>query len=242
MLEIVIITATMFILFASFAEGIEWQERYIANTYQEQEKLNRIWHWLQLFERIFGVLFGVSVGIFSGLSWLSAKIIFIAAVLFWIIYDAVINHYAARALFSPSKFSTSWFEKLYFLKPILLIIAILLILSGCSQYKVIETVKIDTLKVASPILEDTLEAKVVTDTVIIANSIVKTDTIIDVRYYPLEKKFYVKAKPDTVTIIRTGKEVIYQDKSADRFYKWNIALTFLIIVIMLIIIIKWRQK
>ena len=86
---------------------------------------------------------------------------------------------------------------------ILWISLLLFILASCTQHRYVERITVDTIKVASPVIEDTLAAKVITDTVIIANEIVRTDTVIDVRYYPVGKKFYVKVKPDTVTIFKT---------------------------------------
>lgn len=230
----------LFILFASFAEGIEWKERYLAVTYTEQEKLNRMWHWLQFFERVFAVLFGCTVGVFTGFTWLSAKIVFISAVAFWIIYDAVINYYASRDLFSPSKTSTSPFEKIYYLKPILLIAAVILLLTGCSGQRIIETVRVDTIKTASPMIEEELEAKAITDTIIMTNKIVERDTVIDVRYYPVEKKFYIKAKPDTVIITRLDTIAQYlPEKSGDHNFIWYFAIG--LIILFIIITIKLRK-
>lgn len=241
-MEIILISsiAVLFILFASFAEGIEWKERYLAVTYTEQEKLNRIWHWLQFFERVFAVLFGFAVGFFSGFTWLSAKIIFIVAVGFWIIYDAVINYYASRDLFRPSKTTTSFFEKFYYLKPILLIAAVILLLTGCSGQRIIETVRVDTIKIASPVIEDSLPAKIITDTVVITNKIVDKDTVIDVRYYPVEKKFYIKAKPDTVTITRLDTIAQFiTEKSDNHTFVWYFAIG--LVILFIIVIIKIRR-
>lgn len=241
-MEIILIslTALAFILFASFAEGIEWKERYLAVTYTEQEKLNRLWHWLQLFERIFAVLFGFTVGAYSGVSYDAARIIFAIAISFWIIYDLIINYYSSKDLFKPSKYSTSWFEKFHWLKPILLIVAILLFVVGCSGTKVIETVRVDTIRTASPIIEETLDAKTITDTIIVTNKILEKDTIIDVRYYPVEKKFYVKAKPDTVIITRLDTIAQFiTEKSDNHTFVWYFAIG--LIILFIIIIIKIRK-
>lgn len=238
-----IIFGFVFILFASFAEGIEWKERYLAITYSEQEKLNRIWHWLQFFERVFAVLFGYVVGLNSGLSFSAAKIIFLIAVLFWIIYDMTINMYAKRDLFAPSKVTTNYFEKFYWLKPILLVFAITLLITGCgSSPRVIERVRVDTIKVASPVIEDSLNAKIVTDTVIITNKIVKRDTVIDVRYYPLEKIFYVKVKPDTVTMtkIDTISQIKLVENNSGNYhtYVWIAIIALSVIGLITLIILK----
>lgn len=235
-----IIMGVGFILFAGFAEGIELKERYLVFTYIEQEKLNRTWHWLQFFERAFAVLFGFSVGLFSGFSYDAARIIFATAVLFWIIYDIIINYYLNKSLFMPSKTSTSWSEKFYKLKPILLIAAILLFVFGCSGTRVIETTRVDTIKVVPPNIEEILDAKTVTDTIIIANKIVDKDTVIDVRYYPIEKKFYIKAKPDTVTITRVDTVAQHiTEKSDSHTIVWYFAIG--LIILFIIIIIKIRR-
>jgi hypothetical protein len=235
-----IVTGFAFIIFASFAEGIEWKERYLAVTYTEQERLNKAWHWLQFFERVFAVLFGYSVGMYNGLSYNAAKMIFAGAVLFWIIYDVVINYYSNKDLFKPSKYSTSWFERIHWLKPILLIAAILLFITGCSGTRIIETIKVDTIKAVSPTIEEELEAKMITDTIIVTNKILEKDTIIDVRYYPVEKKFYVKAKPDTVIITRLDTIAQFiTEKSDNHTFVWYFAIG--LIILFIIIIIKIRK-
>ncbi|WP_297838060.1 hypothetical protein [Ignavibacterium sp.] len=238
-LIIQIASGLLFILFAAFAEGIEWKERYLAITYTEQEKLNRIWHWLQFFERVFALLFGFSVGVVSGLSILSVKIFFLISVLFWIIYDAVINMYAKRDLFAPSKHSTSPFEKFYWFKPILLILVLAFILLGCGSTRVVEKVRIDTIKVVSPVIEDSLMAKVITDTVVVTNKIIKKDTVIDVRYYPVDKKFYLKVKPDTVLITKIDTVTqIKTEEGNSNSYKWIVIVALAIIGLISLIIIK----
>lgn len=234
------ITAILFILFASFAEGIEWKERYLALTYTERERLNKLWHWLQFFERVFAIAFGFSVGLFSGLSWLTLKIIFITAVVFWIIYDIVINYYASRDLFRPSKTTTSFSEKFYILKPVLLVAALILLLTGCGGHRVVETVRVDTIKAVSPTIEEFLDAGVITDTIIIANKIVEKDTVIDVRYYPVEEKFYIKVKPDTVTITRidtVARVEVVEEKSSGTF-TWIIITALAVIALIMLIVIK----
>lgn len=241
-MEIILIslTALAFILFASFAEGIEWKERYIAVTYTEQEKLNRIWHWLQFFERVFAVLFGFAVGAYRGVSYDAARIIFACAVLFWIIYDIIINYYSNKDLFKPSQYSTSWFEKIHWLKPILLVASILLFVVGCSGTKVIETIRVDTIRTVSPTIEEMLDAKTITDTVIITNKIIEKDTVIDVRYFPVEKKFYIKAKPDTVIITRLDTIAQFiTEKSDNHTFVWYFAIG--LVILFIIIIIKIRK-
>ena len=79
----------------------------------------------------------------------------------------------------------------------------MLLFAGCSPtVRYIESVRIDTVRVVPPVIEKELPAKIITDTVIVANVVMGIDTVVDVRYYPVEKKFYVKAKPDTIQLLR----------------------------------------
>jgi hypothetical protein len=84
----------------------------------------------------------------------------------------------------------------------ILIIIVLILYSCAPQIRTIEKVRIDTFKVVSPTIEDTLKANIIKDTVIIANKIKEKDTVIIAKYFPVEKKFYIKAKPDTVTLFK----------------------------------------
>lgn len=227
----------LFILFAAFAEGIEWKERYLANSYSEQERLNKLWHWLQFFERGLGVLFGLSVGALNGLGYNSFKIVFLVAVLFWIIYDIIINIYASRNIFAPSKITTSIFDKFYVLKPILLIASLALLLIGCSSPRIIERVKIDTIKVSSPIVEETLPAKYKTDSVVVAQKIIERDTTVLIKYYPKKDTFYLKVKPDTVTItkIDTVTQLQMENKSGGYYLIGIVALAVTLLIIIIVI-------
>lgn len=238
---LVLVTALGFILLASFAEGIEWKERYGSKSYLERMRLNKIWHWLQFFERIFGIVFGFTISAVYGVSFMSLKIVFAAGVLFWIVYDMTINYYKNTNLFEPSQFSTSVFEKLAWLKPLLALLAIVLFVIGCSQVRYIDRIKVDTLKIAPPTVEKFLEAKQVTDTIIVTNEVVKQDTVIDVRYYPVEKKFYVKVKPDTVEVIKidtVAQTIIKEEKSNGLLEKIIAALILIALIVLSIKIIR----
>ncbi|MEG8946605.1 hypothetical protein [Rosettibacter firmus] len=118
------------------------------------------------------------------------------------------------------------------------ILFVLIILIACKEIQYIEKVKIDTIKVASPVIEDTIKAKIITDTVIVADKINKKDTAIIVKYFPVAKKFYVKAKPDTVTILKIDTV------KTQLINKNNEVTNILILVIILSIIIvaiKWSR-
>lgn len=125
----------------------------------------------------------------------------------------------------------------------LILIYLILLLSSCTTTRYIEkTVGVDTIKVASPVIEDTLFPKLVTDTVVLTNKIIIKDTIkdtvIDIRYFPVEKKFYIKVKPDTITLIRIDtvtNTVIKEDKPFLLEIKNIIILSVVLFVIIFII-------
>jgi hypothetical protein len=75
-------------------------------------------------------------------------------------------------------------------------------LCGCGQTKEIERITArDTLyAVASPLIHENLPA-MVTDTLVSAFRAEGKDTVVDVRYFPVERRILVKAKPDSVHII-----------------------------------------
>jgi len=99
--------------------------------------------------------------------------------------------------------------------------------------------EIDTIKTVSPTIEETLPAKVITDTIIVTNKIVEKDTLIDVRYYPVKKEFYIKAKPDTVTLFKTDT-VITQIEKIEK--KDNNSFLIIIAIVLIIVFIKiWRK-
>ncbi|WP_337871620.1 hypothetical protein [Ignavibacterium sp.] len=240
MIYLIIITALGFILFASFAEGIEWKERYAPISYLDRIRLNKIWHWLQFNERLFGIAFGFILSAVYGFSVMSLKIVFAVGVMFWIIYDIIINYYRNTNIFEPSQYSTSIFEKLAWLKPILVLLTIVLFAVGCSQARYIDRVKVDTLKIAPPTVEKFLDTKLITDTVIVTNEVVKQDTVIDVRYYPVEKKFYVKVKPDTVEVIRldTVSQTIIKEEKSQGLLNYIFAVILLALIGLTIKIIR----
>jgi hypothetical protein len=74
--------------------------------------------------------------------------------------------------------------------------------SGCGQTKEIERITVrDTLyAVASPVIREDLPATV-TDTLVSAFRAVGKYTVVDVRYFPVERRILVTAKPDSVYIL-----------------------------------------
>lgn len=127
----------------------------------------------------------------------------------------------------------------------LFLILFLFLVVGCSQPRYAQKISIDTLKVASPIIEKEIPATIINDTIIIGNTILKKDTLILVKYYPVEKKFYIKAKPDTVTILKidTILQTIVEKKEEKKNNSllWSIIIP-LILVIILLSITKHKFK
>lgn len=74
---------------------------------------------------------------------------------------------------------------------------------GCSSVK--EVTEIKARFIQPEIIEDSIKNVTVTDTVIIGTEIIKHDTTTIVKYFPQEKKFYIKVKPDSILIIDTIK-------------------------------------
>jgi len=120
-----------------------------------------------------------------------------------------------------------------------LYILIILSLIGCSQHPVLlRDIKVDTIKIVSPTIEETLDAKRESDSLIYGEKIIKNDTVVIVKYYPYSQKIYVKAKPDTVRIIKIDTVAITKltDKtnSDKRLLEW-ITIIFILVFIYLIV-------
>lgn len=121
-----------------------------------------------------------------------------------------------------------------------LIYILIFIIIGCHpEIRTIEKIKLDTIKIASPIIEDTLKAKIVTDTIIVADKLNKKDTTIIVKYFPIEKKFYIKAKPDTIKIIDI--DTLHTTQIIEKENKTNKILIILLVAGIIILIIKLRR-
>ncbi|MEM3091772.1 MAG: hypothetical protein QXD05_01425 [Candidatus Pacearchaeota archaeon] len=121
-----------------------------------------------------------------------------------------------------------------------LIYILIFIIIGCHpEIRTIEKIKLDTIKIASPIIEDTLKAKIITDTIIVADKLNKKDTTIIVKYFPVEKKFYIKAKPDTIKIIDI--DTLQTTQIIEKENKTNKILIILLVAGIIILIIKLRR-
>lgn len=103
-------------------------------------------------------------------------------------------------------------------------------------------IKYDTIRVPVPVIEDTLEAK--TGPLFIhAEKIVEKDTIIQVKYFPEERKIYIKAKPDTIIVPRIDTVQVFNKteiKEEPSFWEKNFwyIISFLAAIIVIIFLIK----
>ena len=116
---------------------------------------------------------------------------------------------------------------------------VFLVLVGCgTQKEIVTTIK--PITIVPPVIEDSLKAEIITDTVIIANTIYKKDTVTTVKYYPKEKKFYIKVKPDTVRFFDTVKTVVIKEKKEEKKESSDKAYIFygLSAIIILLIVYK----
>jgi len=127
------------------------------------------------------------------------------------------------------------------MKKILIIIALILY-SCASQIRTIEEMRIDTLRIVSPVIEDTLKANIIRDTIIIANKIKEKDTVIIAKYYPLEKKFYIKAKPDTMTLFKIDTVSNVRIIEKDSFKIVDKIIIISLILLLIIIAIKIYKR
>lgn len=114
---LVIFVGLLFICFASLAESYEYYERYIEHDPLKQKYFSQYWHWFQLFERFFAILFGFGLAF----SVNPLQIFCLIASLFWIVYDASLNFsrnknmwYVSDAPVSPFDLFANKYLKLFF--------------------------------------------------------------------------------------------------------------------------------
>jgi hypothetical protein len=74
-----------------------------------------------------------------------------------------------------------------------------LLLSACNTTETV--IKPDIIKVPVPVVTDTIRVTKIDTIMVEAVKIVKGDTVVDIRYFPVEKKVWYKVKPDTITLI-----------------------------------------
>ncbi len=167
-------------------------------------KFNAYWHSTQVGERMLMFLFG-------GIAWALPfyEMLQVAGVIiafWWIVYDGIINMWLGRAFWHRSTTSTATADKVAYwqIKVVLLILSLMFFFAGCSApVRYIERITTDTITVVPPVIEKELPVSTISDTLIGASEVKGKDTVLDVRYYPLEKKFYFYARPDTVKVLDT---------------------------------------
>lgn len=122
-----------------------------------------------------------------------------------------------------------------------LVFLLILILLGCSSNQRFAT-KVEEIKVVPNPIEKELKANSITDTLIVAKEIVNKDTVTIVKYYPIEKKFYVKAKPDTIKFYRVDTLIINNTKieQKEKYDYKLLILSFALGIIFTLII--WRKQ
>jgi hypothetical protein len=114
----------------------------------------------------------------------------------------------------------------------------LIIISGCTSAPPLIIIKPEIIK--PPVITDTLRADTVTDTVVIATEVVRQDTVILIKYYPADQKFYYKIKPDSIIVIDTVVHYIQVDRiteTKDYIFLYGFIISVLIIVVISIIIL-----
>ena len=126
---------------------------------------------------------------------------------------------------------------------LLLLPLLSIVIWGCSTPTETITRRVQ-LKAVSPAIHDTILVTVERDTVIEGERIVKTDTLILVKYFPVEKKFYVYAKPDTVTIIHTDTTQVIKPRIIETPFlsKLGIAAIGAIVVIIALVVVKLKGR
>lgn len=118
---------------------------------------------------------------------------------------------------------------------------LILMLMGCSSNQRFAT-KVEEIKVVPNPIEKELKANSITDTLIVAKEIVNKDTVTIVKYYPIEKKFYLKAKPDTIKFYRVDTLIINNTKieQKEKYDYKLLILSFALGIIFTLII--WRKQ
>ena len=123
---------------------------------------------------------------------------------------------------------------------IILLVMALLFLFGCGSTK--EITEIKPVVIHPPVIEDSIKATTKSDTVIIGVDVIKNDTVTIVKYFPKIEKFYVKAKPDSITIWDTVKTTQTIEKLIETPLLSKIGLIFIGAIAMLIVSSIIRSK
>lgn len=219
------------------------------NWWREQERFYHIggagvnWHSWQMLG--WGIAFAGVLLLITDV-WTAIKLIIVTAGVWWIFYSGFLNLLKKRDFFYRSEESSSTLEKIAYpwVKILFLVAGFVLLFAGCSPtVRYIESVRIDTVRVVPPVIEKELPAKIITDTVIVANVVMGIDTVVDVRYYPVEKKFYVKAKPDTVKLLRVDTvSVVRVVETPPESEAWYERWYWVVLVIGVVVLIIYKVR
>ncbi|MCK9209249.1 MAG: hypothetical protein M0P61_00295 [Ignavibacteriaceae bacterium] len=107
---IVITVGLLFVTCAALAESYEYRERYVVTDILQDRYLTKSWHWFQLFERVFAILFGYCLSSYLISIGEAVKVVFLIASVFWTAYDGAINIARNKNIFFISGQSTSTFD------------------------------------------------------------------------------------------------------------------------------------
>jgi hypothetical protein len=85
-----------------------------------------------------------------------------------------------------------------------------MLLVGCATPETV--IRQTTQDIPVPPVADTVYVSHYDTLLVSGEKVVRTDTVIVVKYFPVEKKFYVKVKPDTIRITHTDTtQVVKQE-------------------------------
>jgi len=116
-----------------------------------------------------------------------------------------------------------------------------LLLSACGVPT--ETIiRQEEIKVPVPVIRDTVRVTRVDTITVEAVKIVKGDTVVQVQYFPIEKKFYIKVKPDTVRITHTDTTQVIKPEIIETPFlsKMGIAAIGALAVIVVLVAVKLK--
>jgi hypothetical protein len=225
------------ILFVNVLENW-YREKAISPAFTGKQKdlFGTMWHTYQMAGWIVTFL-TIAILIFD--PWTAIKTTFVGGAFWWTIYSGYLNALKKRWWFHQSTTTTSTMEKygtIYVKLGLIVLSLLVFFLAGCSPtVRYIDRVQVDTLTIVPPPVIKELPAQVITDTVIIGTYVKDTDTVIKIKYYPLEQKFNLKVKPDTIKILRidtvTTTQIIETEKDEGINWYWIAIIAGIVVII-----------
>jgi len=120
-----------------------------------------------------------------------------------------------------------------------LIILIFLLIHACSSQPVV-LIRPDIVN--PPVIEDTIQAHTVSDTAAVAVKVVKKDTVLVIKYFPEQEKFYYYIKPDSIiridTVVQIQKTESFSETANTLWFYIITILSLITIIAVIYIIIK----